>query len=122
MRTLAEGIEGFSLRDAVQRFSRGERCRVLAAIAERKFDWHTLAAFQREIGVPQIVLHDRGDWSSTSGGHSVQLSNNRHYINSDGRSAHSPAHSSEGAPNGAANKNAAVNADPECFTKRQKRM
>jgi len=24
--------------------------------------------------------------------------------------------------NGAANKNAAVNADPECFTKRQKRM
>lgn len=52
-------------------------------------------------GVPQIVLYGRGDWSSTSGGHSVQLSNNRHYINSDGRVVHSPAHSSGGVPAGA---------------------
>lgn len=52
-------------------------------------------------GVPQIVLHGRGDWLSTSGSHSVQLSNNRHYINSDGRSVHSPAHASGGVPAGA---------------------
>lgn len=53
-------------------------------------------------GVPQIVLHGRGDWSSSANdSHSVQLSNNRHYVNSDGHSVHSPAHASGGVPTGA---------------------
>jgi hypothetical protein len=46
-------------------------------------------------GVPEIQLLDRHSWYVPS------LSNNNHYTNSDGKTVHSPAHSSGGVPAGA---------------------
>ena len=48
-------------------------------------------------GGAQIVLHDSASWSVPS----AQLSNDRHYTNSDGQQVHSPAYSSGGVPAGA---------------------
>lgn len=52
---------------------------------------------------PEIVLHEAAGWSipkaqihAPSG-----LSNDRHYVNTDGQIVHSPAHSSTGIPAGA---------------------
>ena len=42
----------------------------------------------------EIVLHDAASWSVPK----AQLSNDRHYTNSDGQQVHSPAYSSGGAP------------------------
>jgi Protein of unknown function (DUF3761) len=48
-------------------------------------------------GRAEIVLHDSASWKVPS----AQLSNDRHYTNSDGQQVHSPAYSSGGAPAGA---------------------
>jgi hypothetical protein len=48
-------------------------------------------------GRAEIVLHDSASWSVPS----TQLSNDRHYTNSDGQQVHSPAYSSGGVPAGA---------------------
>lgn len=48
-------------------------------------------------GRPEIVLHNRSDWSTPQ----AKLSNDNHYKNVDGRSVHSPAYSSAGVPSGA---------------------
>lgn len=48
-------------------------------------------------GRTEIVLHDSASWNVPS----AQLSNDRHYTNSDGQQVHSPAYSSGGVPAGA---------------------
>lgn len=48
-------------------------------------------------GRTEIVLHDAASWSVPQS----QLSNDRHYTNSDGQQVHSPAYSSGGVPAGA---------------------
>ena len=48
-------------------------------------------------GRTEIVLHDAASWNVPK----AQLSNDRHYTNSDGQQVHSPAYSSGGAPAGA---------------------
>jgi hypothetical protein len=48
-------------------------------------------------GRTEIVLHDAASWSVPK----AQLSNDRHYTNSDGQQVHSPAYSSGGVPAGA---------------------
>jgi len=54
-------------------------------------------------GGAQIVLHNAGSWyvPKTQTASSPQLSNDRHYTNSDGQQVHSPAYSSGSAPAGA---------------------
>lgn len=48
-------------------------------------------------GGAEIVLHNAASWYVPK----AQLSNDRHYTNSDGQQVHSPAYSSGGAPAGA---------------------
>jgi hypothetical protein len=48
-------------------------------------------------GRAEIVLRDSASWSVPR----AQLSNDRHYTNSDGQQVHSPAYSSGGVPAGA---------------------
>jgi hypothetical protein len=45
-------------------------------------------------GRAEIVLHDSASWKVPN----AQLSNDRHYTNSDGQQVHSPAYSSGGIP------------------------
>lgn len=53
-------------------------------------------------GRPEIVLHDKADWSVPGKAKSAsKLSNDKHYTNVDGQSVHSPANSSDGIPAGA---------------------
>jgi hypothetical protein len=54
-------------------------------------------------GGAQIVLHDAASWyvPKSLSSPEPQLSNNHHYVNSDGQRVHSPAYSPGGAPAGA---------------------
>ena len=54
-------------------------------------------------GVPEIILHGAASWYVPKAGSTAppQLSNDRHYTNSDGNQVHSPANSSGGVPAGA---------------------
>ena len=53
-------------------------------------------------GGEQIVLHDAASWYVPKAQSAPpQLSNDRHYTNSDGQQVHSPAYSSGGVPAGA---------------------
>lgn len=54
-------------------------------------------------GGAQIVLHSAASWyvPKTQAAPSPQLSNDRHYTNSDGQQVHSPANSPSGVPPGA---------------------
>lgn len=45
-------------------------------------------------GTPEIILRDSGSWHIPS----AELSNDRHYTNSDGQRVHSPAYSDGGVP------------------------
>jgi hypothetical protein len=54
-------------------------------------------------GAAEIVLHNAASWYAPKAQPtpSPQLSNDRHYTNSDGQQVHSPAYSSGGVPAGA---------------------